>query len=300
MTSNRSVLMPNRNVLPLIALLAAIWYAGAGQNNGAAYLLCFGVAGIAIISAPHCWANLQGVRVAVGKIQPVFVGEQLEAPLHFSGDGRARASISAWTAGVLQSARIPGIPAEGTAEATLSIEATVRGRYDSLPVVLTTLYPLGFFTATLELDLPQTYHIYPRPSGNRPLPSKPSPGLHSRAGVETQGEDFSGVREWQVGESMRHVDWKAVARGQRLQVKQWSGVFGPEITLAWNDLDGVPAEERLEQLANWVLQAERSGLRYALEVPEAKVPAGRGSVHLHDCLRRLAEFGHASRLPENA
>jgi uncharacterized protein (DUF58 family) len=41
-----------------------------------------------------------------------------------------------------------------------------------------------------------------------------------------------------------------------------------------------------------VLDAERSGSRYALALPGMRLPPGRGPEHRHHCLRALALLPH--------
>ena len=46
---------------------------------------------------------------------------------------------------------------------------------------------------------------------------------HSRPQTELgEGDDFAGVRAYVPGESQRHIDWRAVARGQPLMTKQFA------------------------------------------------------------------------------
>src|SRR4030095_1755696 len=72
---------PNRNTVGLIALLIAMWYAGASQNNGAAYLFGFVLTGVALVSMLHASANLRGLQISCGMIEPVFAGESQRVAL---------------------------------------------------------------------------------------------------------------------------------------------------------------------------------------------------------------------------
>ena len=102
------------------------------------------------------------------------------------------------------------------------------------------------------------------------------------------GDDFAGTRAYQSGESQRHIDWKAVARGQPLLVKQWAGEADQTLHLDWASLSHLDVEARLSQLTRWVLIAERTGASYGLRLPEITIAPARGDVHFHNCLRALA------------
>ncbi len=281
---------PNRNTLGLAAVLAAMWYAGAGQNNGAAYLLCFTIAGLAAVSSVHVWANLRKITLRVGPIAPVFAGDKLVIPLHASGQpGRRHASISATSSGADAPVAFPEF-GETPEQAQLYVKAARRGGYESVTVRLFSLYPLGFFTARQTTHLKQAYFIYPAPVGIYPLPAAFDPGRESNEGERNEGDDFAGVREWRAGESMRHVDWKAVARGQAVMIKQWSGVAGDLLILDWDTVPQLAVEERLSQLSQWAVTAEKNGATYGLRLPGVEIEPARGEAHFHACMRALASF----------
>ena len=122
------------------------------------------------------------------------------------------------------------------------------------------------------------------------MPLAPAPARTGRDGTRTEGDDFGGVRAWRTGESQRHIDWKAAARGQPLLIKLWSGDADTTVVLDWDTLGDLPPEARLRQLARWIVQAERGGSQYELRLPGGTLPLARGDAHYHACLRRLAEF----------
>jgi len=282
---------PNRNTLGLGAVLLAMWYAGASQSNGAAYLLCFVLAGVAIVSIMHTWANLRGVTIETDPIRPVFAGEDLVLKLHArSGRHREHFGVKVWTYGAAKPAELGTVPAAGSIAAELPMRAVRRGFFPTLHGQLASNFPLGFFTASRAVLLSQPHFVYPEPVGIRPLPVSPAPSQHARDGHRTEGDDFGGVRAWRTGESQRHIDWKAAARGQPLLVKQWFGDTDETLHLEWEMLTGLETESRLSQLARWIMLAERDGASYGLRLPGFERKPSRGEGHYHACLRALAQF----------
>lgn len=288
--SPRTLLLPNRNTFGLGAVLLAMWYAGASQNNGAAYLLCFVLASVAAVSALHAWANLRGLTLRAGPIPPVFAGEMRTVALELlAGADRHHAGVRVDGGGgeaIFQEAE-KGQPQR----AMLQAPAEERGCFEELAVSVSSLFPLGFLTARRRMHLRQTHFVYPHPAGRLPLPRAVDPAGRARAGVQVEGDDFAGLREWRAGESMRHIHWKAVARGQPLMTKQWSGESDDLLLLDWGALAGLEAdEERLAQMAQWAVLAERSGAAYGLRLPGVEIAAAQGEAHFHACLRALAAF----------
>src|SRR3954471_2642431 len=73
---------PNRHTIGLFGVLLAMWYAGASQNNAAAYLLGFLTLSVAAVSAVHGWSNLRGLRLMAEPIAPVFEEELVAFCVH--------------------------------------------------------------------------------------------------------------------------------------------------------------------------------------------------------------------------
>lgn len=282
--------LPNRNALGLAAVLVGMWYAGSSQANAAAYLLGFVLTGVAAVSAIHAWANVRGVRLSVEQVPPAFAGGEMCVRLTAVADaGAARCGIIVGGAGGAQAVRFEEIGAVPE-RAELPVPAGRRGRRSGLSVRASSIFPLGFFTARQTVWLPVEHWIYPAPTGTRPLPRSLSAAPHSAHGQRAEGDDFGGVRAWEVGESQRHIDWKAAARGQPLLVKQWTGETDETADLAWDALAPLGSEARLSQLTRWVLDAEKSGLSYGLRMPGITFPPSCGEAHHHACLRALAAF----------
>jgi uncharacterized protein (DUF58 family) len=119
--------------------------------------------------------------------------------------------------------RIDHIPAGKAARVTLRFPARQRGEHKIGTLCLTSVYPLGFIRVLKKFATSQTYVVYPRPAGDLQLPVSSARLSHSRSQADIrEGDDFAGVRAYVQGESQRHIDWKAVARGQTLMTKQFA------------------------------------------------------------------------------
>ena len=156
---------------------------------------------------------------------------------------------------------------------------------------LTSCYPLGFVRASRRFVSNQTYLVYPKPAGNPELPTNRSRFADNRVqqGID-HGDDFAGVRAYVPGESQRHVDWKAVARGRPLMTKQFAAETKGALYLDFSELHFSDVEEKLSQLTLWVIEAERARQPYGLCLPGVKIFPAFGQMHFHHCLRALSLF----------
>ena len=278
------------------AVLVAMWYAAISQGNSAAYLLMFFLGSLVMVSAIHTHFALVGIELRVGHIPAVFAGEPVRVPVEvLNPTRRPRTALAvAPTGHVFKEAAhvsIKNIAAGEAQGGALELSTERRGRLVLGRLALTTVYPLGFFRSWRYEPTDEVGIVYPVPVGELPLPTGPSLTADVPAGVGAKGDDYAGARPYQMGESQRHVDWRAVARGQPLLIKQFSGAGSRRL---WFDFDSVDAldgvENKLSQLSRWIVDAEREGFAYGLRLPGFEAEPTRGTTHYHCCLSALALY----------
>ena len=103
-------------------------------------------------------------------------------------------------------------------------------------------------------------------------------------------DDYLGLKEYQSGDSIKQIDWKAFAKGQGLYSKQYGGDTLTELWLNYEQTPGYHVEEKLSQLCRWVIDAEKSGLQYGFTIPGLKLEPDHGKSHYEKCLKALALF----------
>lgn len=272
-----------------------MWYAGAAQQNGAAYLLAFCIGSVMLVSWLHARQHLAGLSVEAGSLPPVREGERLSLPLTIrSANVIAATGIEISSPQASHPVFVEQVRNDAPARLNLQMRPDRPGSNAKITVVIRSRYPLGFFTTEKLVQIDKPHLIHPKPNGDRPLPtSKPvAPHAQSQqtlapAGRIGVGDDFNGVRAWAPGDSLRHVDWKAVARGRPMMVKEFTGGEAEEIALKWHQLEGND-ESKASQIAKWIDEAESLGLNYSLSLPTEKLKSGAGKDHRRRCLDALA------------
>jgi len=288
-----TLLRPARSFAGLLCVLLAMWYAASSQNNAAAYLLLFALSSVIVVSIPHTIRNLSGLKVTAESAKPAFAGDEIFLPVEISNEARApRHSVSVSVPGSRgDEERVDTIAPGKGARVMLRFPAQVRGEHEVGSLRLATVYPLGFMRARKKLGARQRYLVYPKPGGDPILPSGSAHAQQAKRGPERgEGDDFAGVRAYVPGESQRHIDWKAVARGQALMTKQYAAEPSGLLDLDFASLRLSDPENRLSQLTLWVIEAERARRPYGLRLPGAAIAPSLGDAHFHRCLRALALF----------
>ncbi|MDB6119608.1 MAG: hypothetical protein JWO08_3389, partial [Verrucomicrobiaceae bacterium] len=287
---------PNPHTVALAAMTLAMWYAGEAQKNGGAYILAFLAGSITLVSWLHARANLRGLRLKAGTIPTATQGGTISLPLLLSaGAGPLPCGLEITAEGAQEPAFVDTLAQGHPAQVSLRLPAGASGKHSAHSVLVRSRYPLGFFTAQRVFHLPSPYLVHPRPAGDLPLPNTDerqqaptgAAAAASERGTTGAGDDFAGVREWQPGDSLRQVDWKAVARGRPMMVKLWTGESKGDVWLDWATCPA-PAEARAAQFAAWMEQAETLGLNYGLRLPALVIQPAHGLAHKRRCLDELA------------
>lgn len=279
----------------LLMILLAMLIASVNYGNNMAYILCFLLSSLMMVTFLYTRNNLKGLDISNVLSQPVFAGDTLEFTfeLHNRTRGR-RTAVYVVVHGEQADDGISGpFSVEPLSRTTgkISIIASRRGRFILYRIILSTFYPLGLFRVEQHIRVNKVYLVYPRPVGTRQWPEteihedEAAEGFYARG-----GDDFVGVRPYRPGESMHRVDWKAVARGRPLMIKDFSGGGSNQLWFDWNQLQGMGMEQRLSQLARWVLEAEQEGKEFGLRLPGDKVNLDSSPGHTTKCLERLAVF----------
>lgn len=273
-------------------VLGCMWLAAINYENNLVYAVLYLVGALSFISIFHTWRNLASVEVEHVRVKPSFAGEEIEIEIHLRNRG-TRPSYNLTFERRDRGKRRPvrsrrGVNLEaGDAQVvTAFLPAAARGRYFLETLVVRSAYPFGLFWMKLRAPARATYHVYPAPHGRDELPEMQiagSEGPRLRA-----GDDFSGVRAYSPGESLRHIDWKAYARGRPLVVKQFTGGEGRELWLEARTLGRLSLEDRLSQLTLWAIEAEECEIPYGLDVGEVHLPPALGANHQRAVLETLA------------
>jgi uncharacterized protein (DUF58 family) len=286
----RIYILPTKAGIGAAVLLFAMLLAGMNYENSLALFLCFTLSGVALVSMHECHRTLAGLKLLRAHAHSTFAGQHGELQLYFENvDTRLRdALIVKCSPCDEMSFRVK--PGE-LRPVTVNFLASKRGlqRIDRLR--LSTTAPMGLFRAWAWLHLPLEVIIYPAPAGSKTLPpQRGQPRMDSRHTRNSGEEEWAWLRNFQDSDSPRSVAWKAYARGAPLMVAHYDSPAGTQRALRFSTAPGHSVEQKLSQLTQWVLECERLGERYALELPEVSLDAGHGVSHRRACLEQLAQY----------
>jgi uncharacterized protein (DUF58 family) len=291
LVQRRVFILPTRQGLLFAVVLLLMLVGSINYGLSLGFVLTFLLMALGLNAMIYTFRNLANLRLSAGRARPVFAGEVAIFPVHVENPGRS-ARFALGVAPDKGPITYFDVSAEASAVAHVAVPATKRGRMRPGRLTLFTRYPLGLYYAWSYLDFDTHCIVYPRPAP----PGTPLPAAESGAGTGALSgrgqEDFSGLRQYSPGDSPRHIAWKAVARGEDVVTKLFSGRADRELWLDWRRLPPVmDTEEKLARLVRWVLDAYDTGETFGMKIPGCDIAAANGEAHRNRCLEALALYG---------
>lgn len=289
LSHRRIFILPTQKGLGFVVLIILLLLIAFVYNNNLAYLLAFLLASVFFISIIHSFKSLAALLVSQGQCQSVFAGESVGFDIIVDNPGkfeRFNLQIS------LDNSLNFTLTSEEKKHLTLYSAATKRGWHALETITLSSTFPLGLFRAWSPIRFEAKALVYPKPN-NIEIPFPEAEGIQAQdlPMANSRGsDDFYGLKEYQPGDPIKHIHWKAFAKGQGLFSKQYEGDNLAELWLNYEQTPGHNLEERLSQLCRWVIDAEKTGLQYGFTIPGVKYEPDHGKSHYAKCLKALALF----------
>ena len=268
----------------LILLLALIAFV---YNNNLTYMLAFLLGSVFFITILHTYKSLAGLTVQEGLATAVFVGEAagfdviIDNPTSIERQ-HLRLKIKTDSHFTLQ--------AHSKGHITLYDLTQKRGWHQAGTVTVSSTYPLGLFRAWSPIRFSVKALVYPKPASQEiPFPETGA-SQNQQGRFKKGGDEFYGLQSYQAGDPIRHLHWKAYAKGLGLFSKQYGSESSAEIWLDYAQTPGQSLEERLSYLCRWVIDAEQAGLNYGFVLPDLRLEPDYGTAHYRKCLEALALF----------
>jgi uncharacterized protein (DUF58 family) len=287
LTHRRIFIVPTQRGLGFMLLNVLLLLIAFVYNNNLAYMLAFLLASVFFVTILHSFKSLNGLVLQQGQSPPVFAGEAAGFAIHISNPTHTPRQHIKIT---LDNTESLTLAAHSKACVILTSATRQRGWHEAQKITVSSTYPLGLFRPWSPIRFSLKVLVYPKPARlASPFPETAAPEFAQ--GVSKKGnDDFYGLQAYQAGDPIRHIHWKAYAKGLGLYSKQYGGGSSEQIWLNYNDTTGHDTEARLSQLCRWVLDADQAGICYGFSVPGLTLPPASGASHSRNCLEALALF----------
>ena len=288
--SQRNIfILPTRQGVYFLGLLALVILVAINYQNSLVFAVAFLLFSLFMVSIFHTFGNLSGLRVNSGTAQPGFAGDDISFAVYLSrqGERNHEAIFLGWNPAQLACA---DLVEEQRALVILLVPAKHRGWLNPGRLLIQSQYPVGLFRAWSWVDLNMTAVVYPRPVFAAGVPSykcvNPEGELLQPGGVD----DFFALRDYQAGDSLRHIAWKSFARTGDLFSKTFATNLDRRVWVDWDCFPGLDRESRLSRLCYWIVALSSSSDEYGLRLPGLEIAPAKGLAHQRRLLQTLALY----------
>ena len=294
LTHRRIYILPTPRGWAFLLTLILMLIGAMNYAVSLGFLFIFLLGGIVHAALLQSYRQLRSLQVVCSDEPETFCGDAAnfiavitntdnDVPLH------CRIDVADGNGTVVRQTAV--VAPRSTVHAQLCVPTKARGRLALGRMSIASVYPLGLWRAWSYLHFPVAAWVYPKPEqAAPPLPMKGAGDADGQS-YSSGSDDFSGLRRYVPGDTLRQVSWKALARGVGLHSKEFAGGARSRCALEWDRLPRhLDIESRLSRLSAWVLAAERAKVEYTVDLPGFSSMMGNGPEHRAQCLKALAEF----------
>jgi uncharacterized protein (DUF58 family) len=188
------------------------------------------------------WRPTLSARQAVSP-PVVGVGELASSIVTIDNTGPRKSSpvvASNQVAGSGVALALPAIAAGASHTASVTLPTSRRGRYDVGPLNIERVDPLGLFRATTHRGSVATLVVHPEIHAMTPLPTGHRRELEGSAAEQPHegGISFHSLRDYELGDDLRLIHWRSVAKTGALMVRKNIITSEPRLMIVLDTWEG--------------------------------------------------------------
>ncbi len=286
-------ILPTRHGWYYALILIALFGIAMKFDNQPAFMMLFILLSVGLVTMLYTHNNVINLKIRSHSSKAVYAGENATFPVTVSNpSGTMRNAVWLLSGGFQQ---LVNLEPEQNQTIEIKLPTVQRGYLLCDAVNLTSQFPIGlFFCWSKRYISDQRCLVYPQPldlvarSDSDINQGKEETNVNKRPG----NEDYAGMKHYQPGDRLRDIHWPSLAKTQKMVSIEYEQQSNSSQNISWFSLPNkLSVEDKLSQLCFWLIEAEKQGVRYQLEMPSQTQEYDNGPAHLHACLRTLALWG---------
>lgn len=274
-----------------IAMCCVLLVMAINFENSLVYILLFWLISIFVSTMIYTWRNLDNMHLRGEGALPVFSGD--DASFAITVESLKKPHYSVWLS-TQESQNFVECDAKSSVTTHLFVLESERGRVHLPRFKVETTYPLGIFRAWSYVDLAQSTLCYPHPieSALQYSNSEDNDDNDYTEGFTSKKrgvDNFDELKNYEAGDSLSRIDWKAYAKGNGLLVKTFTEQASKEIWINEQDFSG-NLETRLSHMCYWVLELSEQKIRFGFILGNETIEPDANEAHTRRCLEKLALY----------
>ena len=318
--SNKNIfIFPSAFGFSYLFFVLILFLLATNYQNNIIMLLSYVLASLFVSAMLKSFYNLSGLTIKVSTTKPSYGYSQqlIYFPLIISAasttqtkriDSYQRYALNlSFAAKNKNQVTITDLSTEHIAELSdhdLSVNipffANKRGYLSPGRLKISSEYCFGLFTTWTHLDFDFKAIAYPHPKQvTGPLSSYFSTEtneelsediLLNKQTVNEGNDDFYELKNYKEGEPLSRIAWKQYAKGQGKLTKHYQDNQGQPCWLILANMPSTALEVKLEIMCFLILEYDRAGNDYGIDLGTIKIAPSQGSRHQQQCLIALAQY----------
>lgn len=302
-------ILPTKFGLAYLSFVLILFLLGTNYQNNLIMLLSYLLVSFFITSMMHSFYNFAQLTIKSTAVQTGFVHQVISFPIEFEAVKAHYNLTLRFTSQSKHDYIARCLPGNTYSNVPALIDE--RGEHSLGRIKISSEYAFGLFTTWSLLDFDHKGIVYPTPEkllknqirfsskGNDPLAQH----FNQKSDHTSSPEDFSELKNYQLGEPLSRIAWKQVAKGQGKLSKHYQNSQGELIWLNLADMPTDNIELALSYLAYLIEDYHRAGQKYGLsltvshdvhlrhgEHSSGDIEPNSGEAHRLACLTALALF----------
>lgn len=275
-----------------MGMILLLFLVGINFQNSLVYVVCFWLIALLVINIFYTYRNLAGLSIKTISAESCFAGEKMVLELEISRpvNQRKSAIYLGWKNEDLVEINLQEAQ---SARIKLSHSSEKRGLFTPPRIDIFTQFPTGLNTAWSYAAMDIQGVVYPEPIETSQANDQQHADDETADGPEKPGgtRDFAGIREYQAGDSPRHIHWGQYAKTGDLYTKSFVDYESHDIWLDWQSLTIAGTESRLSHLSAMILSCHEAQKPFGLRISGKEIQPNKGEAHKVRCLTALALYG---------
>ncbi len=280
-------ILPTLDGLKVVALNLILLVMGLIYANNYVLLFNFILFCLFLGSMFYTHFNLNGLKLESSQFPALHTKENGVLSLHFStknsqGNYFIRPYFKSHLVKINDNKQTFPVSFDHKTDIHISIKGIKRGREKIESIYVESLFPFNFFRCFTFFRIDQECFVYPERENLR---------LHEEVELteadKGEGEDFY-LRDYQIGDSLKRVDWKKLAQTNRWYTRQFQSARPSPVMLVSKQ---APKEETLKSICFALHAFHQQDIRYGIKLGNNLIIEPENSPHhLNHCLRELASY----------
>lgn len=305
--SNRNIfILPTRFGFMYLIFDVLLFLLGTNYQNNIILLLSYLLASLFVTVMMHSFYNFSQLTFSSKARQTCFAKQVINFPISITGH-KEHFDINIQFAKpehFVKEVKLLQVESN-TLEVLLPWHAKKRGVYELGRVKVFSEYSLGLFKTWSVLDFSHQAIVFPQPKrlvDNQQFLSVNEINNEENevyVQAEIEGDDYSELKNYVLGESQARIAWKQLARGQGKLSKHYQSQQeqGNLLWLRYSQMPSIDKEEKLKLLCFLILEYTKNKQEFGLIIDlstssnnreEIKIEQNSGVQHQESCLIALA------------